>query len=51
MVFVDFVPTSENLRSWIFSIVKDKMATLPITVDAVEFWETPKSHCRVTNGY
>jgi 6-pyruvoyltetrahydropterin/6-carboxytetrahydropterin synthase len=46
-VFVDFVPTSENLTSWIFEIVSKKMKPLNVDVVAVEFWETPKSHCRV----
>jgi len=47
MIFVDFVPTSENLTSWLFEIVKEKMKSLDINVIAVEYWETPKSHCRV----
>jgi len=47
-VFVDFVPTSENLSGWLLSIVQEKMKDLPgIRVKAVEYWETPKSHCRV----
>ena len=47
-VFVDFVPTSENLTAWILKIVQKKMRDLPgIEVLAVEYWETPKSHCRV----
>jgi len=47
MVIVDFVPTSENLTSWLLGIVREKMAPLDIDVTAVEFWETPRSHCRV----
>ena len=47
MVVVDFVPTSENLTTWILKIVQEKMAKLEIKVEAIEFWETPKSHCRV----
>lgn len=46
MVFVDFVPTSENLAKYIYDIVSIKMATLPslnIKVSKVEFYETPKS--------
>jgi 6-pyruvoyltetrahydropterin/6-carboxytetrahydropterin synthase len=47
-VFVDFVPTSENLCAWLLEICQKKMSTLPgVEVVAVEFWETPKSHCRV----
>lgn len=49
MVFVDFVPTSENLCAWFLEIAKHKMRMLNVTVSAVEYWETPRSHCRVTN--
>jgi 6-pyruvoyltetrahydropterin/6-carboxytetrahydropterin synthase len=48
MVFVDFVPTSENLSGWLLSVVQEKMKDLPgVRVKALEYWETPKSHCRV----
>jgi len=47
MIFVDFVPTSENLAAWMFGIAKKKMAKMDVQVTAVDFWETPKSHCRV----
>ena len=47
MVVVDFVPTSENICRWILDIVSKKMNKLDIETIAVEFWETPKSHCRV----
>ena len=47
MVFVDFVPTSENLAAWLLGIAQAKMAKMDVKVVAVEFWETPKSHCRV----
>lgn len=47
MVLVDFVPTSENLTAWLLSIAQIKMAKLGIKVVSCEFWETPKSHCRV----
>lgn len=42
-VIVDFVPTSENLSAWLYSIVQDKMRHLDIDVTCVEFFETPKS--------
>ncbi len=49
-VFVDFVPTSENLASWLLEVCQEKMKGLEnIKVSAVEYWETPKSHCRVEN--
>ena len=48
VVFVDFVPTSENLAAWLLSIAEEKMKGIPnVKVAAVEYWETPKSHCRV----
>jgi len=47
MIFVDFVPTSENLSAWLLQIAKKKMAEIGVKVVAVEFWETPKSHCKV----
>lgn len=43
MIFVNFVPTSENLAKWIYDIVNDKMKDLGVIVDSIEFWETPKS--------
>jgi len=47
-IFVDFVPTSENLSAWLLKIVIEKMKDLPnVRVKSVEYWETPKSHCRV----
>ena len=48
MVFVDFVPTSENLTSWLLDIARKKMRKIGVVVSAVEFWETPKSHCKVS---
>lgn len=47
MVFVDFVPTSENLSAWLLGIAQKKMKKLDVNVVAVEFNETPKSHVRV----
>ena len=47
-VLVDFVPTSENLAGWLLEVAQEKMQGLPnVKVKAVEYWETPKSHCRV----
>jgi len=48
IVLVDFIPTSENLSAWLLGVAKEKMAKLNVDVVAVDFWETPKSHCRVT---
>jgi 6-pyruvoyltetrahydropterin/6-carboxytetrahydropterin synthase len=48
LVFVDFVPTSENLAGWLLGIAQKKMQNLEnIRVKAIEYNETPKSHCRV----
>lgn len=43
MIFVNFVPTSENLAKWMFDIVQRKMLELDVQVHRVEFFETPKS--------
>lgn len=43
LVFVDFVPTSENLSKWIYDIVQEKMTKIGVRVQRVQFFETPKS--------
>ena len=40
---VNFVPTSENLSSWMADLVEAKMSKLGVTVDHIDWWETPKS--------
>jgi 6-pyruvoyltetrahydropterin/6-carboxytetrahydropterin synthase len=47
MVLVDFVPTSENLCKWLYDLAQEKMNGFA-DVSAVEYWETPKSHCKYT---
>ena len=47
---VDFVPTSENLSSWIAELVEVKMAPLGVTVQRTEWWETPKSRSTFIKG-
>ena len=42
-MIVDFVPTSENLSSWMAGLVEKKMSKLGVTVQRVEWYETPKS--------
>lgn len=49
LVFVDFVPTSENLSKWIFDIVQEKMRKINIAVSRVQFYETPKSQSNYFN--
>ena len=46
LIIVDFVPTSENLCKWWFEVANKMLNELGIDVVAVEYWETPKSHCR-----
>lgn len=43
LVFVDFVPTSENLAKWLFEYVEQKMSKINVDVLSVQFYETPKS--------
>ncbi|MCK9542537.1 MAG: 6-carboxytetrahydropterin synthase [Novosphingobium sp.] len=49
LVFVPFVPTSENLSKWLFDIVAKRMKTINITVSKIEFFETPKSKSTYIN--
>ena len=42
-LIVDFVPTSENLSSWMADIVEEKMKQLNVKVHHIDWWETPKS--------
>ena len=46
-IIVDFVPTSENLSSWLLKIVQKKMAKIGVTVSHLEYFETPKSRSTV----
>ena len=46
LIIVDFVPTSENLCKWWYEVANKMLKDLGIDVVAVEYWETPKSHCR-----
>ncbi len=43
MVFVDFVPTSENLCRWLHAVVQKKMKEIGVMVSRIQFYETPKS--------
>lgn len=45
LVIVDFVPTSENLSKMFYEVVKEKLGDFA-KVSFIDFWETPKSHCR-----
>jgi len=43
IVLVPFVPTSENLARWLHEVVQNKMKKLDVTVQRIQFYETPKS--------
>lgn len=52
-VIVDFVPTSENLCKKFAEVATLRLKELfdgRVEVAYVDFWETPKSHCRYTLG-
>lgn len=46
LIIVDFIPTSERLCQWWYEVANKMLNELGIDVVAVEYWETPKSHCR-----
>lgn len=46
LIIVGFVPTSEKLCQWWYEVANKMLNGLGIDVTAVEYWETPKSHCR-----
>ena len=46
LIIVNFVPTSERLCQWWYEVANKMLNGLGIDVVAVEYWETPKSHCR-----
>ncbi len=47
-VLVDFLPTSENLANWLFEVISNRIKDIDnVTVNAIELWETEKSHVRV----
>ena len=49
-IIVDFVPTSENISTWLMQIIQKKMEKLGVKVSHVEFLETPKSRSIVYNN-
>ena len=48
-VVVNFVPTSENLSRWLFTVASHVMKPLARVV-SVDWWETPKSHSLYVGG-
>jgi len=49
-LIVNFVPTSENLSSWMAELVEAKMKHLGVSVQRIEWWETPKSRSTFIRG-
>jgi 6-pyruvoyltetrahydropterin/6-carboxytetrahydropterin synthase len=43
IILVPFVPTSERLAQWVFSICKTELEKFKVTVSSVTFKETPKT--------
>ena len=43
IIFVDFVPTSENISKYIFNILYHQLKTIDIRLHHVKIWETPNS--------
>ncbi len=46
-IIVDFVPTSENISTWLMEIIAKKMSKIGVRVSRLEFFETPKSRSLV----
>lgn len=45
---VDFIPTSENLSRWLYDAVQAKLDTIGVSVNRIEWNETPKSRAVYT---
>ena len=43
IIFVDFIPTAENLAKHWFFLIKDRLAEKGIAIKHVKVWETPTS--------
>lgn len=43
VIFVDFIPTAENLAKYWFTLMKDKLKEKNISISHVKIWETPTS--------
>lgn len=50
LVVVNFIPTSENLCKFFWNLCTDALEGLGVKVTYIDFWETPKSHCRYQEG-
>ncbi len=49
LVFLPFVPTSENLSKWLFEIIRVKLGEYGDFLDYVKFKETNKTGCIFSN--
>ena len=48
IVFTDFIPTAENIAKWLYDIINAKISLMQgVRLQAIELWETEKSHCGV----
>jgi len=43
IVIVDFIPTSEALAAWIFTLTQEKLNQIGVKVSQIDWEETPKS--------
>lgn len=43
LIFVEFIPTSENISKWLCDVVNNKMNKIGIKCTQIQFFETPKS--------
>lgn len=49
IIFVDFIPTAENIAKWIYLILEQKLIERNIKIKFVELFETPTSSTKFTN--
>lgn len=50
LVFVPFVPTSENLSKWLFDLIQANMQLINVNVESVTLYETVKSQSTYTGS-
>ena len=43
IIFVEFVPTAENIAKYLYEIIKNKLKEVGIKIKHVKVWETPTS--------
>ncbi len=50
IIFVDFVPTAENIAKYIYEKLEPKLRAKKIRLDTVKLWETPSSTAIYNKG-